>query len=168
MNWISFPKNLPATQDFLDIVNVFKNVESQINSSPDKKMESNEVLECVRPGLESIGYTVEKSKQNNDKIYVPVLFGENGTVLKHFEADAYHKEKHIVIEVEAGRAVTNYQFLKDYFEACMMQNVDFLCIAVRMKYRTSNDYEKVKTFFETLFLSQRITTELKGILIIGY
>ena len=103
-----------------------------------------------------------------DKIYVPVLFGENGTVLKHFEADAYHKEKHIVIEVEAGRAVTNYQFLKDYFEACMMQNVDFLCIAVRMKYRTSNDYEKVKTFFETLFLSQRITTELKGILIIGY
>ena len=70
--------------------------------------------------------------------------------------------------MEAGRAVVNNQVLKDYFEACMMQNVDYLCIAVRNHYINSMDYEKVVTFFETLYLSDRIKTALKGLLIIGY
>jgi hypothetical protein len=36
-----------------------------------------------------------------------------------------------VVEVEAGRGVVNYQFLKDFFEACTMVGVEKLCIAVR-------------------------------------
>jgi hypothetical protein len=70
--------------------------------------------------------------------------------------------------VEAGRGVTNYQFLKDLFQACMMHEVSYLAIAVRNKYRNSHDYEKVQTFFETLYASQRLTLPLKGRLIIGY
>jgi len=30
------------------------------------------------------------------------------------------------LEVEAGRAYTNYQFLKDLFQACMMHDVQYL------------------------------------------
>ena len=169
---MSFPKNIPASNDFKEIVKVFENVEPEIVSSPEKKMVSNEVLEKVRPGLEDLGYIVEKSKRAEDKIHVPVLFGENGIEEKYFEADAFHQEKKIVIEVEAGRAVTNYQFLKDFFEACMMQDVDYLCIAVRNQYMNgatlSMDFEKVVTYFETLYLSDRIKIALKGILIIGY
>ena len=32
----------------------------------------------------------------------------------------------------------------------------------------SYDYEKVKTYFETMYLSERVQIPLKGILIIGY
>jgi len=73
-----------------------------------------------------------------------------------------------VIEVEAGRAVTNYQFLKDFFEASMMYNVDYLCIAVRNIYRKSKDFEQVVKFFDAMFSSKRIVVPLKGLLVIGY
>lgn len=46
----------------------------------------------------------------------------NGKLDKSFEADALHKELGFVLEVEAGRGVTNNQFLKDLFQACMMSN----------------------------------------------
>lgn len=78
------------------------------------------------------------------------------------------KKKKIVIEVEAGRAVTNYQFLKDLFQACVMSDVDYLVIAVRNIYRKNQDFEKVISFFNTLYASGRLILPLKGILIIGY
>lgn len=100
------------------------------------------------------------------------MFGENGVEEKAFEADAYNAALHIIIEVEAGRAVLNYQFLKDYYEASMMYDIDYLCIALRNVYKSggtnSKDYEKVKTFFDTMYLSNRVQIPLKGILIIGY
>lgn len=65
-----------------------------------------------------------------------------------FEVDGYSEDLQTVIEVEAGRAVTNYQFLKDFYEACMMQGVQYFCIAVKNTYRTSNDFEKVCNFFK--------------------
>lgn len=52
----------------------------------------------------------------------------------------------------------------------MMDNVDYLCIAVRNLYGSMNskDFERVVTFMETLYASNRISLPLKGILIIGY
>jgi len=49
-----------------------------------------------------------------------------------------------------------------------MQGVDYLAIAIRQDYRGSNDFEKVCTFFETIFSSNRLTLPLNGILILGY
>ena len=97
-----------------------------------------------------------------------MLFGEQGKPLQSFDADAYHPEKKFVLEVEAGRAVTNYQFLKDFFQACMMVEVEYFAIAVRQIYNKQKDYETVCNFFDTLYASARIKTELKGVLIIGY
>lgn len=74
----------------------------------------------------------------------------------------------IVIEVEAGRATENNQFLKDLFQACMMFNVEYLVLAVRNEYRSHNDFEIIYTFLETLYISNRIHLPLKGILLIGY
>lgn len=48
---------------------------------------------------------------------MPVLFGVNGKIEKSFGADAYSADTGYVIEVEAGRALINYQFLKVFFEA---------------------------------------------------
>jgi hypothetical protein len=72
------------------------------------------------------------------------------------------------LEVEAGRAVVNYQFLKDIFQACMMYGVEYLIIAVRNDYQKKDDFQKVCVFLETLYISNRLSLPLKGILIIGY
>jgi len=101
-------------------------------------------------------------------IDVPVLFGVDNRIDKSFYADALSKDGRIVIEVEAGRAVVNNQFLKDIFEACMMFEVEYLILAVRNLYLSSKDFEKCYNFLETLYISNRLQLPLKGILLIGY
>jgi len=64
--------------------------------------------------------------------------------------------------------VLNYQFLKDLFQACMMSDVKYLGLAVRNIYKNSNDFNTVETFFETLYVSNRLQLPLDGILLIGY
>ncbi|HUY95912.1 MAG TPA: hypothetical protein VMU71_11460 [Terracidiphilus sp.] len=129
---------------------------------------SNAVMERLRPGLEALEFQVEKGKTSENKIIVPVLFGRKGKVLKCFNADAHCKKNGWVLEVEAGRAVDNNQFLKDIFQACMMHDVLHLAIAVRNSYRRSDDFEKVESFLETLYVSGRLQLPLRGILLIGY
>ena len=51
-----------------------------------------------------------------------------------------------VLEVEAGRAFDNNQFLKDIFQACMMDDVVHLAISVRNSYRGSDDFERLRIF----------------------
>lgn len=167
INWMYFPKNTPPDTLSVHVVHSFESVSSSIDSTM-YQLKSDEVLAHVRPELEQLGFTVEKSKRNEDLVAVPVLFGQNGRVEKSFEADAYFEQYGYVIEVEAGRGVTNYQFLKDFFEACTISNVHKLCIAVRNVYRSSNDFEKVCRFFESLYASNRLNLPLSGILIIGY
>ena len=97
-----------------------------------------------------------------------MLYGVNGKIEKSFEADGYLAFAGYVIEVEAGRAVVNYQFLKDFFEACTMVGVEKLCIAVRNQYRAFNDFDRVCKFFEAMYSSNRLGIPLTGLLIIGY
>lgn len=167
INFQFYPKNKQITHDLKSVVDVFKANVTKFES-PKFTLESNEVLNHVANDLKNIGYRVETSKKSSDKILVPVLYGLNGQMEQRFDADAYNEEKGIVVEVEAGRAVTNYQFLKDLFEACVMSDVNYLVIAVRNKYRNSLDFKKVITFFNTLYTSNRLQLPLKGVLIIGY
>ena len=125
------------------------------------------------PNIVSVyAFEVEKGKKQVDKVRVPVLFGRNGEPELTFEADAAKPDSHIVLEVEAGRAVSNFQFLKDLFEACMMQNILFAGIAVRNEYRYGKsrrrDFDYVTRFLDTLYASGRLTLPLQGILVIGY
>jgi hypothetical protein len=114
------------------------------------------------------GIRVEKGKSKENKIVVPVLLGCKGKILKCFNADAHAVSEGWVLEVEAGRAVGNNQFLKDIFQECMMHDVLHLAIAVRNTYRSSDDFVKVENFLETLYVSGRLQLPLKGILLIGY
>jgi hypothetical protein len=167
INWQFFPKSKTLPDHLRDVIDVFGKNLGKIDSEK-HKLESNDVLSVIRPGLIKLAYKVEKSKKAIDKIKVPVLFGRNGKLEKSFEADAYFESENTVLEVEAGRGVTNYQFLKDLFQACMMHDVNFLVIAIRNTYRTSKDFEKVIGFFDTLYASNRLDLPLKGILIVGY
>lgn len=101
----------------------------------------------MRDGLIQVGFNVESSKTKVGKISVPVLFKEYGQVDVKFEADANHPGEKVVLEVEAGRGVTNYQFLKDLFRACVTQDIDFFVVAIRQDYRGNNVYKKVVGFF---------------------
>ena len=167
MKWSYFPQNQKISEDLLNIVSVFDKNNDKI-SSDIHKLSSNNVLEVISADLNNIGYIVETGKRNEDKIQMPVLYGECGVTALNFEVDAYNKDSKIVIEVEAGRAVTNYQFLKDFFEACCMADAEYLCIAVRIIYAKRYDYQKVCDFFKAMYASNRFTVPLKGILIVGY
>jgi hypothetical protein len=167
IHWQFFPKSKIIPSHLKEVVDTFTNNSEKISSDKFTNS-SNQVLEKIASSLELIGYKIEKSKKSADKIKVPVLFGPNGKLEKYFDADGYNENTKTVIEVEAGRAVTNYQFLKDLFQACMMYEVDFLIIAVRKTYLKNQDFKTVITFFDTLYASGRLRLPLEGILIIGY
>ena len=165
--WQYYPKSMSIPSQLVDVVHVFEKNHSKI-SSEKHTFTSDKVLNIVRKELQRIGFKVETSKKIEGKIQVPVLFGLNGRLEKSFEADGIHEETGTVIEVEAGRGVTNYQFLKDIFQACMMHNVNYLVIAVRKIYRRNHNFETVSRFLDTLYTSGRLKLPLEGILLIGY
>ena len=162
-----FPRSVGITDQIQHVINCFERTYDQIKS-PENELKSNEVLDILRPHLENIEFIVEIGKARGQKIPVPVLFGLNNTVDKSFNADGISSDGKIVLEVEAGRAYANFAFLKDIFQASMMHGVEFLILAVRNDYRGGDDFEKVYTFLETLYISNRLVLPLKGIVLIGY
>ena len=167
LNYQLFPRSNALTTEIQNVINCFAveydNIDSTIHN-----LKSDEVLKIIAPHFTRIGFTVETGKSFAEKIIIPVLFGMNNRVDKSFNADALSYDGKIVIEVEAGRATENNQFLKDLFQACMMFNVEYLVLAVRNDYRGHKDFEIVYTFLETLYISNRIKLPLKGILLVGY
>lgn len=167
LNYQLFPRSVAISNDIKNIISCFEKEYEKIDSSI-RNLKSDEVLHTIAPHLEKIGFSVEMGKSAEQKINVPVLFGLNNEIDKCFNADALKNDGKIVIEVEAGRATENNQFLKDLFQACMMFNVEYLVLAVRNEYRGHKDFEIVYTFLETLYISNRIQLPLKGVLLIGY
>jgi hypothetical protein len=162
-----FPRSVGLTDELSRVITCFESVYDQIKSS-EQTLNSDGVLRFLRTHLEQIGFRIETGKSKGEKIPVPVLFGLNNRVDRHFDADGVSGDGRIVLEVEAGRAVVNYQFLKDIFQASMMHGVEYLILAVRNNYRGNDDFQKVYSFLETLYISSRLTLPLKGIILIGY
>ncbi|HBG7257224.1 hypothetical protein ACWJU0_11075 [Clostridioides difficile] len=168
INYQYYPKHIRMPNHLNDVVSIFNNVYNKIDSF-NHNLKSNEVLAVIEPQLLTYGYDVERKVNGTTRyIEVPVLFGRNNKMEKSFRADAYYENQKTVIEVEAGRGVLNNQFLKDLFQACMMQDVEYLCIAVRNVYKTKQDFEEVCRFFDALYSSDRFNLPLNGILVIGY
>lgn len=163
VQWQYYPKSDRIPPHLAAVVDAFTlNAPAVASYSHDHL--SNAVLEIVRPELETQGFLVEKSKAGIDRIKVPVLFGRNGSLEKYFDADAVHKDERTVLEVEAGRGVTNNDFLKHLFQACMMHDIDYFAVAVRLVYKGQNNFEQVYRYFDTLYASRRLELPLKGIL----
>lgn len=163
----SFPRSVGINTQAQKIVECFIKHDDKI-SSKTNTLNSNNVLEIIREDLEKIEMKIETGKTRDQKIQVPVLFGFNNNIDQYFEADGISDDGKIVLEVEAGRAVVNYQFLKDIFQASMMYKVETLVLAVRNDYRGTDDFKKIYTFLETLHISNRIKLPLKEIVLIGY
>ncbi len=167
INWAYYPTASRPPDLVRTIVSVFEGATPDIESRK-HELDSNAVLRKVGPGLTALGFQVEAGKKRGQRLSVPVLFGRNGKVEKAFDTDAWHEAEGFVLEVEAGRAVANNQFLKDLFQACMMQGVRYAAVAVRNTYRGSDDFNTVCRFFDTLYASSRLRLPLEGVLVVGY
>ena len=171
INWQFYPKSDEIPDHLRQVVRVFETRENLIGSSA-HSLRSDDVLRALSADLFSLGFAVETGKSRADRIQVPVRFGRNGRIEQSFAADGWNRQTATVVEIEAGRAVANYQFLKDLFEACMMHDVAYLVVAVRNVYAgggiESRDFEKVATFFDTLYASGRLRLPLDGVLVVGY
>ncbi|MDI9365982.1 MAG: hypothetical protein QM541_13580 [Flavobacterium sp.] len=162
-----FPRSFGITEQIREAILCFENNHHLIDSHH-FNYSSNQILEVVRKDLELIKFKVERSKTKDDKIRVPVLFGLNSRIDKFFDADGISEDLKIVLEVEAGRAYRNNQFLKDIFQTCMMPSVEYLILAVRNTYAGTDDFESIFAFLETLYINGRLQLPLKGIVLIGY
>ena len=172
VNWSYFPKTDPLPEILNDTISIFEKNHSKIDSTKNDtnklRLSSDKVLKVVEEDFTDAGFSIETGKKKSEKIRVPVLYGHQGTVAQAFEVDGWHKEQKIVLEIEAGRAYSNHQFLKDIFEASVMVNTDYLVLAVRNIYNKQKDYQIIRDWLDTLFVTKRIKFELKGILLIGY
>lgn len=153
-----------------DLINVFIKNESLISSShPQSKnsLTSDEVLGLLREDLINLGYEVERDRSKDGRVIIP-----NVNLNREFFVDAWNNNFKVVLEVEAGRAYANNQFLKDLFESCIIPQVEYLVIAVKnvysIKQYKSHDFKRISDFMTCLHESERKFIPLKGILIIGY
>jgi hypothetical protein len=165
--WQFYPKSDSIPAHLEAVIEAFRSHESDITSAK-HELPSNSVLRVIRTTLQAAGYTVETSKRAEDRIKVPVLFGRNGGLEKYFDADGVNTTTKTVLEVEAGRGVVNNDFLKHLFQACMMHDVDYFVVAVRLLYQKRNDFEVAYRFFDTLYASRRLELPLRGVLLLGY
>jgi hypothetical protein len=167
IKWQYYPKSRRPSMLTAAVVHAFE-AEAQEIDSASHQLRSNEVLARVEPHLTQVGFQVENGEKTEGPVLVPVMFGLGGKVAKHFHADAFHEDEGFVVEVEAGRAVANNQFLKDLFQACLMHEVYYVAIAVRNVHKGENDFKKVARFLEILYANERLKLPLNGILLIGY
>lgn len=156
----SFPRTSPPPEFARELVNVFRAHEDEIATEDlDDGLKSDAVLAELRGDLTDIGFDVEEGKKKEEKIFRPVLFGENGEPQLQYEVDAYHPEYGCGLEVEAGRAWKGNAIYRDLIQAMMMVQVDTLALAVPNVYRYSRGdsigenpaYRKTRDVIATLY-----------------
>ena len=125
-----------------------------------EKSDSNTLFNKIKDKLEQEGYVAEKSK--NNPYYLKLR--KHGSS-KDYRADAIHKTKNIVFEFERGRAVQNYQILKDFIECVVSDELEinkkivpfianYLVVAMPEKYRVgdkeANDSKRADLIFANI------------------
>ena len=114
INFQFFPRSHGVTKEIQAVIDCFKKIETVLDDGTHRV--SNDVLALLRPHLEACGYDVERGKGRDDKIDVPVLFGENNEIDKSFYADAINKETGIVIEADAVELLEIISSSKIFFK----------------------------------------------------
>lgn len=172
IQYYCYPRSRAPPEFASEIVAAFRSHESEIaTESLDDGLKSDEVLEQVRPELESAGFDVEQGKSEDEKIHRPVLFGEDGEPELRYEVDAYHNEWRCGLEVEAGRAWMGNAIYRDLIQGAMMVQVDTLALAVPNAYKyssgTNRAFDKTKNVVETLYRTERLDLPY-DLILIGY
>lgn len=137
---------------------------------------SDVALEVLRPGLEVLGFSVEHGKTAVGKLFRPVFFGENGTVERQYQIDAYNPTSRVALEVEAGRSVLGNAIYRDLIQMSLLVDVSYAAVAVPIEYRykskghqnTSSPYRDCTSILEAIYGGRRLELPFAGFLLIGY
>lgn len=177
IRFTSFPRTSPPPAFVGSLLKAFRSAEDKIATEQlAKGLKSDEVLAHLRPPLQELGFEVETGKTQEQKVDRPVFFGENGEPTLRYEIDAYQPEWRCGLEVEAGRAVGGGNAIyRDLIQACVMDGVDTLAIAVSNAYKfrsngrqtVNRDYEKTVSVADALYGHARIRLPF-SLVVIGY
>jgi hypothetical protein len=176
VRFTSFPQTDPPPPFVAKVIDVFQKYESKISTGRlSKGLTSDQVLAVVSTDLAGLGFQVETGKTTGGKIDRPVFFGENGVPIRRYQIDGYHPEWRCGLEVEAGRAWMGNAVYRDLIQACVMVDVDHLCLAVSNRYRfksgnrdvVSADYDHTLSVASALYGHSRFKLPY-GLTVIGY
>jgi hypothetical protein len=176
--WRYFPSYAAPPVWVTPLVGLFAAERAQIDSAVThaKRMESNDVLDVIAPGLQTLGFVVEQGKKKTGKLPRPVFFGDEGSYLRTYEIDAFDAANGIALEVEAGRATMGNAIYRDLIQASLMIDARFLTLAVPIEYRYSSgkrtakeaSYAKTYSVVEAVYGSPRLNLPFEGLLLLGY
>lgn len=177
--WSYFPRNEEPPAWVAQVVTVFHGVEAQISTlRPSERVKSDQVLKALEPGLRGLGFEVETGKATHQKVYRPVLFGENGVPTIRYEVDGAHDDLGIVLEVEAGRGAQSNAAYRDLIRASLIVSARQLVLAMPLTYRFGGApdrpqqsvaaYRDARETIEAIYASRRLPLPFEGVLLIGY
>lgn len=169
--WKFYPVRLPAPDWAEGVLKTFRSARSTIDSAKNRGVSSDAALAAIRPGLTKLGFEVERGKTAKQKIWRPVLFGENGKPVVAYEVDGFHDDAKIVLEVEAGRGAANNADHRDLVRASLMVDTDYIILAMMQEYRAgaqvTRSYEQTLKRLDAIYASDRLKLPLKGVLLVG-
>ena len=175
--WEYFPRNVRPPAWVEPFVAEVSAVGSRISTVEQRTgLHSDDVLLELAPGLRQLGYAVESSRSQADRIRRPVLYGSNGRAEVSYDIDAFHDGHGIVVEVEAGRAASNNATYRDIIRASLILDAAHLVLLLPVAYRFNNrgQLASVPVFargldlLTALYASQRLPLPLRGVLLVGY
>lgn len=105
------------------------------------------------------------------KVRMPVIWGENGTVLMRVEPDGLfrHPDGAItLLEIEGGGAVQNNRLMKDLFEALLIPQVDYVAVAVPQLAHGRPPFDIAVNLVSAIYARSLQIGHLKGVLLIGW
>jgi len=158
---------------FVDVVRTNRD---ETDSAVVSNLNSDRVLAHLRPGLEKLGYRVETGKKKDERIGLPVLFGEAGKELVRYEVDAVHDELKVLVEIEAGRGARGNAVYRDLVRASLIVDARFLVLGVMSEYRHKSggkpiavkSYRDARDQLDAIYASQRLRLPFEGVLLFGY
>ncbi len=172
--FVYFPRTRTPPEWVHDVLGAFESLRSQIDTRKAPHKTSNEVLGILRPELEKVGFKVETGSLRAEKLHRPVFFGEMGVPSVRYEIDAFHDEKKIVVEVEAGRSVMGNAIYRDIIRMSLMVDAKYAVIAMPLEYRfgrkgtLNKAYEIGVDVLGAIWSSERFRLPFEGMLLVGY
>lgn len=173
--WKYYPLNATPPDWVYEVVDVVNKCELSISTHESYTgLSSDAVLAELRPGLEGLGFEVERGKLAHEKVRRTVLYGENGVPHVNYDVDAFNDYIGAAVEVEAGRGAANNADYRDIVRTALILDADFLVLVQPYLYRSNQSakgipaYENSRDQLDAIYQSRRLQLPFKGVLLIGY